>query len=1261
MKKRIAISVVLLLLLLPCGAVVWLTYTASGLQFALEQLNHIPNMSVVIRGVTGKLAGPLHIDYFELDHPRVHVLARQIDVDLNPALLLSGLISLKTLSIAQAEVTLKRGTPSPDTGPPTFLPGLLRINADAVKIATVRFVSFNGYTLDAAPLNAQASLTRHQLSLRQLTAQTSWLAVQGAFDLRSTVNLELSADLLGTLKPGNSAPVQGTVKMTGTTQLLKFAVEMQQPQTAQLNAALDLSQGWLLSGDVVANQWQLTPWMANAPFSFSNAQLKFSMNDAGIHLVGNVVVPELTPLTLHVDTQGSYAARVITLQQADIGTRQDALSTHTTGRITLQETGSPALDLKTSWRGLQWPLQAETAQAYFSSSRGSASLRGSMPYHFETTAELALSQLAAAVPGGNADTGNSVLTASGTLSQQQVQIDRFNWQVFEGNLTGSAQLQFASPRAWRFAVNAKDINTGLIHTQLAGRLSVTATASGQNFSATAPFDLQLQNLSGTLRRQTVHAAGHVAHARQTWQVDDLAINWGTAMLKASGTVGPQNNLHWDLNAPALNQLYPGLQGELSMSGKFSGATAEPRLTITAQSKHAGFADWQLDGLALNAQIDLTDQTDSSLQLKAEQLSDGAYNLQQPQLTGSGRASAHELKLTSAVNAPQLSGALQFAATLDGAYADRQWHAVIKQVDAIDVDKMQRVRLAQDAAFTLATSHAMLQNFCLDVDSGKLCVSGQWQENAAWQMQASLEALPINLSNTAWAQDARIHSLVSAQAAFQGDATSPWTGMARVQLSDANIRYQMVSGKEQLLPIKIGEVRVDADAQALRTNARLAIGDDTTASLNLLATRTDRTAWRTWPLSGSAELSSAGANLIPVFISEVDHAAGMLTSTVRFNGTLGDPLLSGSLQLKQGELDLYRLNLALRALQLNAELNNDQLQFTAQSNAGQGVVNASGNLGWRNNQLFGQLQLKGDKLLVADLPEYHVLASPDLTFDIADRAVSVKGEVLIPSAKLQPKDITGAVQTSADARFKSDKIFTRESGWNISSSVAIRLGDDVQFDGLGLQGKLGGSVATNLRTGNTPAGRGELNVSNGVYEAYGRKLDIKRGRLLYDDTALDNPGLDIQAERKINDITVGVYVRGVLRDPRLQFYSDPTLSQTQIVSYLLVGKPLDELQSGEASTVKSASSSLALQGGGYLAAQLGRHVGLEEVGVETDTNNQQSFVLGKFLSPRLFVSYGISLTEAINTLKLRYTLSDHWTLKTEAGEEKSADVEFRIDR
>jgi translocation and assembly module TamB len=55
------------------------------------------------------------------------------------------------------------------------------------------------------------------------------------------------------------------------------------------------------------------------------------------------------------------------------------------------------------------------------------------------------------------------------------------------------------------------------------------------------------------------------------------------------------------------------------------------------------------------------------------------------------------------------------------------------------------------------------------------------------------------------------------------------------------------------------------------------------------------------------------------------------------------------------------------------------------------------------------------------------------------------------------------------------------------------------------------------------------------------------------------------------------------------------------------------------------------------------------------------VLGKYLNPRLFVSYGISIAEAINTIKLRYTLTEKWSLKAEAGLDQSADVEYRIER
>ena len=149
------------------------------------------------------------------------------------------------------------------------------------------------------------------------------------------------------------------------------------------------------------------------------------------------------------------------------------------------------------------------------------------------------------------------------------------------------------------------------------------------------------------------------------------------------------------------------------------------------------------------------------------------------------------------------------------------------------------------------------------------------------------------------------------------------------------------------------------------------------------------------------------------------------------------------------------------------------------------------------------------------------------------------------------------------------------------------------------------------------------------------------------------GFEAIAVPRLEDIT--------LRAPRVTLFSEPGLPQSQIVSMLLTGKRLADLSSRDAATVGAAQSDLRVQGGSVLAAQIGRRIGLEEVGVESTGLNDTALVLGKFLSPRLFVSYGISLTESINTLKLRYTISDRWLIRTEAGQNQSADVEYRIER
>jgi translocation and assembly module TamB len=122
-----------------------------------------------------------------------------------------------------------------------------------------------------------------------------------------------------------------------------------------------------------------------------------------------------------------------------------------------------------------------------------------------------------------------------------------------------------------------------------------------------------------------------------------------------------------------------------------------------------------------------------------------------------------------------------------------------------------------------------------------------------------------------------------------------------------------------------------------------------------------------------------------------------------------------------------------------------------------------------------------------------------------------------------------------------------------------------------------------------------------------------------------------------------------------------MPNNEALSYLLTGRSLNTLQSSEVTSVNRAAESLAISGGGLLLGGLGSRLGLDEVSVESTGNDDTQVVLGKALSPKLYVSYGISIAEAINTVKLRYSLNTRWSLKAEAGLEQSADIEYRIER
>jgi translocation and assembly module TamB len=491
------------------------------------------------------------------------------------------------------------------------------------------------------------------------------------------------------------------------------------------------------------------------------------------------------------------------------------------------------------------------------------------------------------------------------------------------------------------------------------------------------------------------------------------------------------------------------------------------------------------------------------------------------------------------------------------------------------------------------------------------------------------------------------------------------GNLRADLVDAALTHKLANGRIERVTFGSGLVTLNASETMADASIMLDAGE-TGSIKGTFQARRSTPRWQDMPLNGDLHVQSAGLGLITLYAPDVDRVAGRVVTDLAVAGTLGRPLLDGALKLTDGELDVYQVNFAMRNAALEARLHDNGLDFGGSARIGGGNVSTNGHLEWRDAKPFGKLQLKGENLRVVDVPEAQIDASPDLNFNIEGRRIEVSGAVKVPYAKIVPKDLTNAVRASSDEVLVGQEREDPAKRFEVASDISLTLGDKVTLDTFGLTARLTGALQLHDNTDDVTRGSGELSIEEGKYTAYGRRLDIERGRLVFSGGPVNNPGVDIRAVKQYPDVKAGVNVRGTLTQPRLTFFSEPSLTQSQILSLILAGGSLADGPTTAANTSgrngnAQAGNELLAQGSAILAQQLGSRVGIEDVALETDLDNQTSLVLGRYLSPRLYVSYGISFTEQLNTLKLRYTLSDRWTIKTEVGQARGADLVYTIEK
>ncbi|OQC71635.1 MAG: Translocation and assembly module TamB [Deltaproteobacteria bacterium ADurb.Bin002] len=218
-----------------------------------------------------------------------------------------------------------------------------------------------------------------------------------------------------------------------------------------------------------------------------------------------------------------------------------------------------------------------------------------------------------------------------------------------------------------------------------------------------------------------------------------------------------------------------------------------------------------------------------------------------------------------------------------------------------------------------------------------------------------------------------------------------------------------------------------------------------------------------------------------------------------------------------------------------------------------------------------------------------------------------------------------------------------------------------------------------------SGRGEIRVVKGRFRTYGVNLEIVRGHLFYAGGPVNQPALDILAIRKIGEVKAGVAVSGKLPKPLVKLYSEPYMQDMDILAYIVLGHPLgaDSKQAGLLAT--AAGAVLTSQQAEDLLEQIQDYLGLASLEISSDVlekSNQMGYkrlkvtpegtgssspgasetilVVGKYLTPELYISYGRSLFSGGNLFFLRYDLSKNWQVESQMGQESGIDLYYKLE-
>ncbi|MEM5340081.1 translocation/assembly module TamB domain-containing protein [Paraburkholderia azotifigens] len=832
---------------------------------------------------------------------------------------------------------------------------------------------------------------------------------------------------------------------------------------------------------------------------------------------------------------------------------------------------------------------------------------------------------------------------------------------------------------------AKAPSKAPVSRKIEARVNGTLTASGllaPTFTTKAEFKLGESVYDGL--PMTGSGTIQLAGSRILPSRANLSVAGNQVDLQGSfGARGDRLRFHVD--APELERLGFGLAGLVAAQGDVTGTFEHPNVALDYKADSVVFGSNKVGHAEGHAE--LRDGANGAMNFTTDARNVSTAGVELNTLTARLNGTRAKHTLDAAATGMLQGRPLDLAVAANGKLTDARdgthWDGTVtrlsnKGTPALNMETPLTVS-AGGGRVTLGPTRLTLEGAVLDLksfalDRGRIRSAGTLTGVSVARMlelRQELTGVPSTLKTDlvfdgnwdfALADTATGHIELKRRA---GDITiEVGRGFAPLGITDISARADFSGGNQLNASVhaqasRIGVIDASAHTALVPRDGVLAINDE-------------------GPLTGTINanvpsLKTTGGLFGPSYLLD-----GHLALKLALGGTVAKPNLSGSLVGDGISATLVDLGVQLKDGIVRIALSENLVDFQqVEFHGATGTLRASGRVRLDNAEPDLTASIVADKLELFASPDRQLTMSGSASVANAGTqgGLAINGKFVIDHALFDMPD-------KSEPRLGDDVVVVRPDGSVASgkpqevgnsnkpvgpfaprANIDIDLGQSFRFRGQGADVGLRGTI-TALSAPNLPLRAvGNVRVTEGsTYTAFGRKLGIENGFFTFNGPVA-NPGINILAMRRNQQVEAGVQVTGTIQAPVAKLVSEPSVPDNEKLSWLLFGHGTDQGNNvGQQSTMTTALALLGSASGKRIAQEFGLDefsIGRSEVGL----TDPQVVMVSKAISEWLVIGYEQGLQSSSNAIKATVNLTRYWSVAAYGGTFQGMDLQYtrRFDR